>query len=110
MVNVKVEAGEEKIGDKKLTELLSIKREGTLDYASIIEGERRLRNYYQEQGFFFAEVSAICSVNPEFTETEASVTTNETNVLCGSLSGAELMNRTVDVNVSRQLKSPVKAR
>ncbi len=107
-VNVTVDAGEEKIGDKKLTELLAIKREGTLDYASIIEGERRLRNYFQEQGFFFAEVQAICSVKPEFTETEATVTTNETNVLCGALSGAELMSRTVDVtyraDLNRQLK------
>jgi outer membrane protein assembly factor BamA len=60
-VNVTVEAGEEKIGDKKLTELLSVKREGTLDYASIIEGERRLRNYFQEKGFFFADVTAVCS-------------------------------------------------
>jgi len=108
VVNIKVDAGDEKIGDEKLTELLSIKREGTLDYASIIEGERRLRNYYQEQGFFFAEVTAICSVNPEFAAEEASTTINETNVLCGSLSGAELMSRTVDVTyratLNRQLK------
>ncbi len=108
VVNIIVNAGDEKIGDKKLTELLSIKREGTLDYASIIEGERRLRNYFQEKGFFFAEVAAVCSVNPEFTETEASSTTNETSVLCGSLSGAELMSRAVDVkynvDLNRQLK------
>ena len=107
-VNVIIDAGEEKIGDKKLTELLSIKREGTLDYASIIEGERRLRNYFQEKGFFFAEVTAVCSVNPEFTENEASVTTNETDVLCGALSGAELMSRAVEVkyraDLNRQLK------
>ena len=108
VVNVIVNAGDEKIGDKKLTELLSIKREGTLDYASIIEGERRLRNYFQERGFFFAQVSAVCSVNPEFTENEAGATTNETAVLCGSLSGAELMSRKVDVkynvDLNRQLK------
>jgi outer membrane protein insertion porin family len=107
-VDVILEAGDEKIGDKKLTELLSIKREGTLDYASIIEGERRLRNYFQEKGFFFAEVTAVCSVRPEFTEAEASATTNETEVLCGALSGAELMNRAVEVkyraDLSRQLK------
>ncbi|MGI8787898.1 MAG: POTRA domain-containing protein [Pyrinomonadaceae bacterium] len=108
VVNVEVDAGKEKIGNKKQTELLSIKREGTLDYASIIEGERRLRNYYQQQGFFFADVKAVCSVAPEFTENEASATQNETDVLCGALSGAELMDRVVDVkykaDLSRQLK------
>jgi outer membrane protein insertion porin family len=107
-VNVTVDAGDEKIGDKKLTQLLAVKREGTLDYASIIEGERRLRNYFQEQGFFFAEVEAVCSVRPEFAENEASATTNETAVLCGALSGAELMNRTVEVtyraNLNRKLR------
>ncbi len=107
-VNVLVDAGDEEIGDKKQTELLSIKREGTLDYASIIEGSRRLRNYYQEQGYFFAQVTPICSVRPEFTVDEAGAVTNETEFLCGALSGAELMNRTVEVkyqaNLSRQLK------
>ncbi|MCY7347546.1 MAG: BamA/TamA family outer membrane protein [Pyrinomonadaceae bacterium] len=107
-VNVIVDAGDEKIGNKTQTKLLSIKREGTLDYASIIEGARRLRNYYQEQGYFFAQVTAVCSVRPEFAENEASVTTNETEVLCGALSGAELMARTVEVkykaDLNRQLK------
>ncbi len=107
-VNVVVDAGKEKVGDKKQTELLSIKREGTLDFASIIEGSRRLRNYFQEQGYFFADVTPVCSVKPEFTGDEAGVTTNETETLCGSLTGADLMNRTVEVkynaNLSRQLK------
>ncbi len=107
-VKILVDAGDEKISDKKQTELLSIKREGTLDYASIIEGSRRLRNYYQEQGYFFADVVPVCSVRPEFKEDEASATTNETEVICGALSGAELMDRTVEVkyqaNLSRQLK------
>ena len=108
IVNVTVDAGDEKIGNKKQTELLSIKREGTLDFASIIEGERRLRNYFQEQGYFFADVSAVCSVNPQFTEAEAGVTTNETQVLCGSLSGAELMSRTVDVTYKADLNRKLK--
>lgn len=107
-VNVIVEAGDEKIGDKKLTELLAVKREGTLDFASIIEGERRLRNYFQEQGYFFADVTAICSVRPEFTEAEASVTTNETDMLCGALSGAQLMDRTVEVKYRADLNRKLK--
>ncbi len=112
VVNVSVEAGDKKLGEKTQTKLLSIKREGTLDYAAIIEGSRRLRNFYQERGYFFAEVTAICSVNPEFAEEEASVTTNETDVLCSALSGAGaeggLSDRVVEVkykaNLNRQLR------
>lgn len=108
-VNVAVDTGsEKKLGDKTLTKLLSIKREGTLDYAAIIEGSRRLRNYYQEKGYFFAEVTPLCAVRPEFKEDEASATANQTEVLCGALSGADLTDRVVDVNyktnLSRQLK------
>ncbi len=111
-VNVSVEAGDKKLGEKTQTKLLTIKREGTLDYAAIIEGSRRLRNFYQEKGYFFAEVNAICSVNPEFTEAEAGAVTNETDVLCSALSGAGadqgLSDRVVEVkykaNLSRQLR------
>ena len=44
-----------------------------LDYASIIEGSRRLRNYFQEKGYFFATVTPYCGVKPEFTGDEAAV-------------------------------------
>ncbi len=108
IVNIEVDAGNEKISDKKLTELLTVKREGTLDYAAIVEGERRLRNYFQEQGYFFADVKAVCSVKPDFTENEASETRNETDVLCGALTGATLKDRVVDIkykaDLNRQLK------
>jgi outer membrane protein insertion porin family len=108
IVKVTVNAEREKIGDKKQTELLPIKREGTVDFAAIIEGERRLENYYQEQGYFFADVTSVCSVDPQFTEEEASVTGNETEALCSALGGAELVNRTVEVkynvDLNRQLK------
>ncbi len=109
VVNVDVDTGKEKApSDKTLTKLLSIKREGTLDYAAIIEGSRRLRNYYQERGYFFAEVTPLCAVRPEFKENEASSTANQTEVLCGALSGADLTDRVVDVNykadLSRRLK------
>jgi outer membrane protein insertion porin family len=108
-VNIIIDAGDtKKLGDKTQTRLLTIKREGSLDFAAIVEGSRRLRNYYQEQGYFFADVKAVCSVTPEFKEEEASVTTNETDVLCSALSGAELSNRVVDVkyqaDLSRRLK------
>ncbi len=108
IVNIEVDAGREKISDKKLTELLTVKREGTLDYAAIVEGSRRLRNYFQENGYFFADVNAVCSVKPDFTENEAGETTNETDVLCGALTGATLKDRVVDikynVDLNRRLK------
>ena len=108
IVNIEVDAGKEKISKKKLTELLTVKREGTLDYAAIVEGERRLRNYFQEEGYFFADVRAVCSVKPEFTETEASETKNETDVLCGALSGAELKDRVVDIKYEADLNRKLK--
>ncbi len=107
-VKVTVETEREKIGESRQRQLLPIKREGTIDFAAIIEGERRLENFYQEQGYFFANVTSVCSVDPPFTEAEASIIENNTESLCSALSGAELAGRTVNVNyqvdLNRQLK------
>ncbi len=107
-VKVEVDAGREKVGDGTQTRLLPIRREGTLDYSAIVEGDRRLENYFQEKGYFFAEATPVCSVEPKFTEEEASETENETEVLCTALSGAELTDRIVtvryEVNLNRRLK------
>ncbi|MEZ5345559.1 MAG: POTRA domain-containing protein [Pyrinomonadaceae bacterium] len=107
-VNVVVDVGEETIGEKTQTRLLPIKREGTIDYAAIVEGERRLESYYQERGYFFATVTPYCSVKPEFRPDEASETENETEVLCTALSGADLNDREVEVkyevDLNRRLK------
>ena len=107
-VNVSVETERKKISKKTQTKLLPVKREGTVDFAAIIEGERRLENYYQEQGYFFADVTPKCSVTPPFTEAEASTTENDSQSLCAALSGAELDKKTVDVkynvNLNRKLK------
>jgi outer membrane protein insertion porin family len=108
VINVTVDSKGEKVGEGTQKKLLPIKREGSLDYSAIVEGERRLENYFQERGYFFAEVTPVCSVQPAFTETEASYTVNETTLLCASLSGADLTNRTVEVkyqaSLNRQLK------
>ncbi|HSK72336.1 MAG TPA: POTRA domain-containing protein [Pyrinomonadaceae bacterium] len=107
-VSVSVEAGDFKVSRSRQRELLPVIREGTLDYSAIIEGERRLENYFQEQGYFFADVEAICAVQPRFAENEAIYTENETPVLCSALSGAELGKREVEIvyqaNLSRRLK------
>ncbi|MCA1635254.1 MAG: BamA/TamA family outer membrane protein [Acidobacteria bacterium] len=52
------------LGEKRERELLPVRREGTIEPSAIEEGKRRLRNRLQEQGYFFAEVNAVCTVNP----------------------------------------------
>src|SRR5882724_3215693 len=52
------------VSEKTQRELLPVKREGTIDYSAIVEGGRRLRNKLQEQGYFFAEVTPVCTVTP----------------------------------------------
>jgi outer membrane protein insertion porin family len=108
IVNVTVEAKGEKVGEGTQRKLLPIKREGSLDYSAIVEGQRRLENYFQEHGYFFAKVTPVCSVQPAFTEAEASYSVNETNLLCASLTGADLMNRTVEVKYQAELDRQLK--
>lgn len=107
-VTVTVKTEKEKIGEKTQLKLLPVKRDGTLDYAAIVEGERRLENYYQEQGYFFADVTPRCSVDPPFLEGEASSINNNTEFLCSALGSAELANRKVelvyDVSLNRKLR------
>lgn len=96
-VNIILDTDKEKIGNSTLTKLLPIKREGSLDYAAIVEGERRLETYYQEQGYFFANVTPVCSVDPPISDGQTVPLPNETEFLCSALGSAELLNRTVDV-------------
>ncbi len=107
-VDVTVESEEEKVGEKTQRKLLPIKRDGTINYSAIVEGDRRLENYFQEKGYFFAQVTPTCSVEPKFLEGEASETENETEVLCTALSGADLNKRDVsvkyEVDLNRRLK------
>ena len=97
-VTIKVDAGKESIKSKATQEkLIPILSQGTLDYSAIVEGERRLENFYQEKGFFFANVTPKCSVTPPFAEDEASAVTNNTEFLCSALGSAEFTNRKVEV-------------
>lgn len=107
-VEVSVDAGDENVGKGTQEKLIPVIREGTLDYSAIIEGSRRLRNYFQEKGYFFAEVSPVCSVEPRFSEDEASETANATEQLCSALVGANLYDRAVEIvyraDLNRKLK------
>ena len=52
------------LSEKRRRELLPVEREGTIDYSAIVEGERRIRNRLQSEGYFFNEVTASCAVLP----------------------------------------------
>jgi outer membrane protein assembly complex protein YaeT len=52
------------LSEKRRRELLPVEREGTIDYSAIVEGERRIRNRLQSEGYFFAEVTPSCAVTP----------------------------------------------
>lgn len=108
VVEVEIEAERDRVGTGTQNRLLPIRREGTLDYSAIIEGERRLETYYQELGYFFANVTAVCSVEPPLNDTGTGVPANESEFLCSSLTNADLTDRKVlvkyKVDLSRQLK------
>jgi outer membrane protein insertion porin family len=61
-VNVRIVGYE--LSEKRRRELLPVEREGTIDYSAIVEGERRIRNRLQSEGYFFNEVTASCAVTP----------------------------------------------
>jgi outer membrane protein insertion porin family len=90
--------------EKRQRELLPVRREGTLDLGAIEEGARRLRNRIQESGYFFGQVTPICTVTPPTPAT----TPNGTNETCQNLNPEELTGRNVqivyDVELGRRFK------
>ena len=108
VVEVDVEAERDRVGSRTQNRLLPVKREGTLDYAAIVEGERRLETHYQEQGYFFVDVTPICSIEPPPDETAGSTVKNETEFLCAALNNSDLEGKKVTViyrvDLDRQLR------
>ena len=92
------------LSEKKQLQLLPIKREGNIDVSVLEEGARRVRNQLQEQGYFFSEVTPLCTVTPP----TKSTVDNGTNETCQNLNPAELNDHTVkvvyDVTLNRRLK------
>lgn len=88
---------------KRQRELLPVRREGNIDYSAIVEGERRIRNKLQEEGYFFAEVTAVCTVTPAPPNL-----VNGAAETCENLNPEELSGHTVNISYgvdrSRQLK------
>ena len=81
------------MNEKTARELLPVKREGNIDTSAIVEGSRRIRNKLQEQGYFFAEVSAVCTVTPPTPD----LGENGTSVTCDNLNPETLSGRTVEI-------------
>lgn len=107
-VEVVVDAERDKPGSRTQNRLLPIKREGTLDYSAIIEGERRLETHFQETGYFFANVTSYCSVEPPLADPAGTAPVGSSEFLCSVLSNSDLTDRKVTVtyrvDLSRQLK------
>ena len=82
-----------KVAEKQQHDLLPVKREGNIDYSAIVEGSRRLRNKLQEDGYFFAEVTSVCSVTPPVPNLPA----NGGAETCENLNPDELGGHTVDI-------------
>ncbi len=107
-VEVQIEGENAKVGETTQRRLLPVKRDGTIEYSSIIEGERRLENHYQEEGYFFADVTATCSVDPPMQSDDQTTLPNDTAFVCSTLNSGELTGKKVIVkytgNLDRRLK------
>lgn len=84
------------LNEKTQRDLLPVKREGNIDISAIVEGERRLRNRLQEQGYFFAEVTETCTVS----DPPKTIDVNGTADTCQNLNPELLTNHTVAINYS----------
>jgi outer membrane protein insertion porin family len=97
---VEVKVNNYDLKDKTLRALLPIKREGNIDLSAIEEGRRRLTNKIQENGYFFAEITTVCTVTPPVTTSEA---LNGTPEMCENINPQELTGHSVQIayNVER---------
>ena len=87
------------LSEKSERELLPVKREGNIDFSAIVEGARRVRNKLQEDGYFFADVTQVCTVsNPP-----ADLGPNGTDETCQNLNPTSLTGHdvTIEYNVER---------
>jgi outer membrane protein insertion porin family len=81
------------LSEKTQRELLPVKREGNIDLSAIEEGARRLRNKLQEEGYFFAEVTPVCSVTPPLPESVA----DGSRQTCENLDPDTLSGRSIEI-------------
>ncbi|HXI75328.1 MAG TPA: POTRA domain-containing protein, partial [Pyrinomonadaceae bacterium] len=91
--------------ERQQQKLLPLKREGNLDYSVIDEGGRRVKLQLQEQGYFFAEVTPLCTVTPPTPNTVqngSAETCHELNP--ANLDGSTTIKIVYDVNLRRRLR------
>lgn len=81
------------MSEKTARDILPVKREGNIDVSALIEGERRLKNKLQEQGYFFADVTPVCTVTPVVPE----LGENGTRATCDFLNPDTLSSHTVEI-------------
>lgn len=81
------------LDEKTQREILPVKREGNVDPSAIEEGARRIRNRLQEDGFFFTEVTPMCTVTPP----DADAGVNGSNETCSNLNPEQLTGRSVEI-------------
>ena len=89
--HVKVDIKGYVLSDKRKRELFPVVREGTIDFSAIVEGARRLKNRLQEQGYFFTEITNVCTVTPAPPE----LGPNGTEETCQNVNPAALSGATV---------------
>ncbi|MDQ3804144.1 MAG: BamA/TamA family outer membrane protein [Acidobacteriota bacterium] len=80
------------LSDERKRELLPVLREGTIEYSAVVEGERRLRNRLQEEGYFFPEVTSTCTVVPPLAPAPTSAPLVLPGVEAAEPSTCELIN------------------
>ncbi len=91
---VKVELTNLKLSNGTQTRLLPIKREGTIDPAAIVEGQRRLQTKLQLDGYFFAEIAPVCTIAPDLPDNTIRNGTRET---CDLITPEEVADRSVTI-------------
>jgi outer membrane protein insertion porin family len=82
-----------KMSEKTARDLLPVKREGNIDVSVIVEGARRLRNKLQEEGYFFTEVTPVCTVTPPLPDSGE----NGTATTCETLNPENLTGHAVEI-------------
>ena len=103
-VNVEVTGFE--VDDKKRQELLPVEREGSIDQAAITEGERRLENHLQQQGYFFADVTSTCAVDRPAPPAPATTDTTTTPGAANANTPATGNPNTAAVNPTAPVATP----
>ncbi|MEP6741867.1 MAG: POTRA domain-containing protein [bacterium] len=96
---VTVVAPDYPMSEKTARDLLPVKREGNIDQSAIVEGARRIRNKLQEQGYFFTEVTPVCTVTPAIPE----MGSNGAAETCETLNPDALSGHSVEIryNIER---------